>query len=149
MEHNGATMRFAYVALVSTIAVFSLGCAYSHATISFREHPEFRSVHFYGGWSEERPPKAIGKVQAIREGRNCSDLSIGVLEDLLGEARALGGNAVHAVQFRARWNWTGRAVCRPKGLLAINGYSVEARGVAYLDPQLKPANDPAAERPVL
>jgi hypothetical protein len=145
MNHRTATIHLAFLVSATTIAMVNAGCAYSHATISFREHPDLRAVHIYGGWAEERPLEAIGKLQAVREGRNCSDLSIGALQDLLEEARALGGNAVHAVQFRARWNWTGRAVCRPKGPLGIGGYTVSARGLAYFDPQFAPADDTAVE----
>jgi hypothetical protein len=56
----------------------------------------------------------------------CDEVAATALRNLLEEARAMGGTSVVEAQFRGRWAWMGRAVCRQ----SFGTNRVQVRGFA-------------------
>jgi hypothetical protein len=129
-------------------AALACGC-YSAARINFAAHPELSNVRL-AAKGEAKDYERITLVYAKARGfRSCSALSLEALKDLSAQARAQGGELVRWVQFRGRWYWMARAVCRN----APWGASAEVRGYAArpLPPTRQvatPARKPARQEPV-
>jgi uncharacterized protein YbjQ (UPF0145 family) len=65
---------------------------------------------------------------------SCDGVAARALSDLLAQAHALGGNGVEDVKFRARWHWTGHALCKRFLPLLPGAYSVDVQGLAVAMP---------------
>lgn len=111
-------------------AVFLIaGCSTSGA-VRYRDNPELINVKLATGRSDAPPAaEGLGVVEASASGGgDCDALVTHALQDLLAEAKAVGGSGVHAVRFKGRWTWTGHPICM-LGFLGI-GKSVKVRGMA-------------------
>ncbi|HVP31251.1 MAG TPA: hypothetical protein VMW35_19045 [Myxococcota bacterium] len=99
------------ILLMSFVLAIEPGC-YARATLSLRDHPDLVQIRRATRDATARTPN-LGMVYAEASGTgSCEDVAVDALRSLLAEAGAIGGNAVEQVQFRARWNWTGDAVCK-------------------------------------
>lgn len=112
--------------LVLSCALVAAGCTYTRGSNVYAGHPELQPVRLATG---KRPPipAALGMVYASVAGSgDCGEIASQALAGLLEEARAAGATRVEQAQFRARYHWTGRPVCRR----AFWKKSVDVRGVA-------------------
>lgn len=112
--------------LILGCALLIAGCTYARGSNVYTGHPELQSVRLATG---NRPPvpEALGMVYATAAGSgDCGEIASQALASLLEEARAMGATRVEQAQFRARYHWTARPVCRR----ALWRKSVEVRGVA-------------------
>jgi hypothetical protein len=102
------------VGIAVGIGLMSLGC-YVAAQNLYGTNPELSAVRLAASGIRARHPEALGMVYASAEGsESCDELAAAALRKLLAEARALGGASVVEAQFRGRWGWVGRAVCRER-----------------------------------
>ena len=117
--------------LVLSLALV-VGCAgYNLTSIDYRSNPGPRGIWLATGKNDTRG-RELGSVAAEFKGRDtCQTAMTRVLKDLLDQSRALGGNAVKDVQFRGRWNWTGRLVCKG-GSSGWRSVTVRAMGIAII-----------------
>jgi len=114
---------------LALLALTLAGC-FARTHIPYSQHPELAAVRLATG----RPqvvPENLGLVEASASGFGmCSTIAARALSNLLSEARAHGGTTVEDVKFRARWHWTGHALCRRFLPLLPGVYSAEVQGVA-------------------
>ncbi len=112
--------------LILGCALLVSGCAYARASNVYSGHPELRSVRLATG-SRPPIPEALGMAYGSASGSgDCGEVASQALANLLEEARAMGATRVEQAQFRVRYHWTERPVCRR----AFWWKSVEVRGVA-------------------
>lgn len=100
------------LAAALALVAFS-GCSYARANHLFSEDPELRHVSLAARGMRAKQPAAISMVYGEAAGwGECDGVARQALRDLLEESRAMGGSRVVEVQFRNRFHWTGRPVCR-------------------------------------
>jgi len=99
--------------LLTMVLLFGMGCVgYSEGTFRYVDHPDLVAVELASSGGDLQS-RGIGTVSATERGMGtCDELAAAALGDLLEEAKAIGGQAVEEVQFRGRWAWLGRVVCR-------------------------------------
>jgi hypothetical protein len=112
--------------LLILLGYVTLGCAsYSVGTLSYRDHPELRTVRLFTGRPDPQGEN-LGTVEVVRHGRgDCSELASAALAELLEEARAMDGTGLKEVRFRGRFHWAGRVLCRR----SLIRKSVQVRGI--------------------
>jgi hypothetical protein len=122
-------MRIAIPLPAVLLALATTGC-FAGAHIRYSEHPELASVRLSTG-REQPVPDNLGMVQGSASGfGTCDTVAARALKDLLAQARAVGGSRVEDVKFRARWHWTGHALCKRYFPFLPGVYAAEAQGLA-------------------
>jgi hypothetical protein len=118
---------------VAVLALATTGC-FARAQIRYSEHPDLAAVRLSTG-RQEAAPQSLGMVQGNAWGvGSCNGVAARALRDLLAQARALGAERVEDVKFRARWHWTGHALCKRFLPLVPGAYAVEVQGLAIEGP---------------
>jgi len=113
--------------LLALVLLLGVGCAqYAEGTFRYVDHPDLVAVEFASSGGDSQST-GIGMVSATKRGTGtCDEIAIAALQDLLAEAKAIGGQAVEHVQFHGQGAWLGRVVCRG----ADGEQAVSVRGVA-------------------
>jgi hypothetical protein len=121
--------RGALPILLALLVFGSAGC-FARGHVRFSENPDLAAVRMATG----RPmpvTESFGMVEGRASGAGrCSSVAADALRDLLAEAHARGASRVEDVKFRARWHWTGHALCRRYFPFLPGLYSVQVQGVA-------------------
>ena len=139
--------RPARVVAVLALAALGVGC-YSTGRVRFAEHPELAGIRLAAKGATGSYEQVAFVHTKVRGFRGCSGLVLDALRELAAEAEALGATEVRDVEFRGRWRWMGRMVCRGSPI----GRSTEVRGWAahppppgtLVTPSELPAPEPAA-----
>ena len=96
------------------VPILMTGCftPYSEGTLRYVDHPDLTAVRLASSGGDPKTG-GLGRVTASATGSGpCDEVAAVALRDLLAEAKAIGAHRVEEVQFRGRWDWLGRVVCR-------------------------------------